>query len=274
MADMDIFTHHPSPPSLWSSTLASAGAKWLVVDANWSPAGISAWFTAARENPCRVAFEPVSVAKATRIFSHTLGVWPEQSIDLATPNNYELAAMYTAAREGGYLDAKEWFGVIDALGMRGARDRFVHLTNTALTDAGIPQQTVQLLPYIPTILTKLGSRGVLLTTLLPQNDARLRDRVSDRYILARSDSRESAVGGVYMRLFAAAEEVPEGGVVSVNGVGDTFHGVLVAGMAVEGGRGVEELVGVAQRGAVMTLRCAESVSGELGRVRGEVDGVY
>ncbi len=69
--------------------------------------------------------------------------------------------MYTAARENGYFDRPQWFEVVDAFGiMSGARDRFVKLTSEEMTDAGIPVQSVQLLPYIPAIVTKMGSQGL------------------------------------------------------------------------------------------------------------------
>lgn len=60
-----------------------------------------------------------------------------------------------------------------------------------------------------------------------------------------------------MRLFPAAEVVED--VVSVNGVGDTFLGVLVAGLA-SGFKLDEDLIHAAQRGAVMTLRSHQAVS--------------
>jgi pseudouridine-5'-phosphate glycosidase/pseudouridine kinase len=78
-----------------------------------------------------------------------------------------------------------------------------------------------------------------------------------------------------MRLFGPVERVEEGQVVSVNGVGDTFAGVLVAGLArggdvcdAEGG-----LIGLAQRGAVMSLRSGESVAPEVRGLRKRLEGL-
>lgn len=62
-----------------------------------------------------------------------------------------------------------------------------------------------------------------------------------------------------MRLFPAAEKVEEADVVSVNGVGDTFLGVLISGLA-RGCKMGEGLIEIAQKGAVMTLKSGESVS--------------
>jgi pseudouridylate synthase / pseudouridine kinase len=272
MADMDIFTTHAKSTD-WETMIAKAKPKWLVVDANWTPDDIRLIARAGKQSSSRVAYEPVSVAKSSRLFGainkseERLGVFPIPSIDLATPNKYELASMYAAAQQNMYFEDSRWWEVIDSLGMTGARDRFVKITSMAMTDAGIPQQTIQLLPYIPTIITKLGEQGALLTMLLTKEDPHLYDSASEPFILTRSFNNHPNVGGVYMRLFPAAERVDE--VVSVNGVGDTFLGVMVAGLA-RGGKG-ERLVDVAQQGAVMTLKSSESVSEDLGALESRLD---
>ena len=69
-----------------------------------------------------------------------------------------------------------------------------------------------------------------------------------------------------MRLFPAVERVAD--VVSVNGIGDTFMGVLVAGLAMGGE--VERLIDVAQRAAVLTLRSKEGVSVEVTGLKGDL----
>lgn len=175
--------------------------------------------------------------------------------------------MYSAARANEYLESPGWFEIIDAMDIHGgARDKFVRLTSSAITDAGIPVQSVQLLPYIPIIITKMGANGALLTQLLRPEDPRLKDPNEAEYILTRSRSDHPHVGGVYMRMFPAVERVDTKDVVSVNGVGDTFLGALVAGLAM-GGR-VENLVHVAQRAAVLTLKSRESVALEVEGLRG------
>ncbi|KAL2199290.1 Indigoidine synthase A like protein-domain-containing protein [Corynascus similis CBS 632.67] len=280
MADMDIFSAH-SFPAHWTATVAASKPKWLVVDANWSETDIQTWLHAGAAHNARIAFEPVSVAKSRRLFapirkasspSLPLNVYPHASVDLCTPNQYELLAMYEAARQHGYLEHdRPWFEVLDAFGiMRGARERFVDITSADIADAGIPVQSVNLLPYVPTIITKLGARGALLTTVLGRDDPRLRNSEHARFVVSRCRNDHPHVGGVYMRLFPAAESVQD--VVSVNGIGDTFMGVLVAGLAMgDGSKMVDEsLIDVAQRAAVLTLRSKESVSPEVGRLKGDI----
>ena len=272
MADMAIFSTH-SFPTYWDSAVAAAKPKWLVVDANWAEQDLQHWIKAGRKHSAKVAFEPVSAAKSERLFppikgNKVVGVFPKRPIvDLATPNQYELAAMYAAALRNEYFESATngWFEIIDAFGIRGgARDKFVRLCGMEATDAGIPVQSVNLLPYIPTIVTKMGSKGALLTQILRPEDERLNDPEEMDFILTRATNGHPHVGGVYMRFFETVEDVPLNDIVSVNAVGDTFLGVLIAGLA-QGGR-VDKLVDVAQRAAVMTLRSHGGVSAELGEM--------
>lgn len=268
MADMAILTSH-SFPTHWNSIIASTKPKWLIVDGNWTSKDIHNWAKTATRSGAQVAFEPVSTIKAASLFpaTHTLPLFPQPCIALTTPNALELHAMHTAAHSHGYLDTAAWFGVIDSLAMHGgARDRFVRLAGAAATDAGVPVQSVQLLPYLPTIVAKMGARGALLTALLRPDDPRLSDPEHERWILTRGEPGHPHVGGVYMRMYPPVERVEDP--VSVNGMGDTFLGALVAGLAL-GGR-TEELVDIAQRAAVMTLRSSLSVSPGLGALEGEL----
>jgi pseudouridylate synthase / pseudouridine kinase len=284
MADMSILEANNMSSAfddLWLPQLQAAKPSHLVVDANWSPANLSRWLKAGRDVNASIFYEPVSTAKCTRLFnilesqSHesSLPVFPEPLIDLATPNSHELASLYSTAREQGQFDRADWWRIIDAFGIphSGARTQLALAANSSLVDQGIPQQTIQLLPFIPTICTKLGAQGVLLTQLLPANDERLTSGDYAPYILshcANGTDDSVGVGGVYLRLFPAVEEVPTEEVVSVNGVGDTFLGALVAGMTKKGRHSrAEEFIEVAQRAAVLTLKSRESVSPGLGTLR-------
>jgi pseudouridine-5'-phosphate glycosidase/pseudouridine kinase len=274
MADMSIF----SPPKPRPLHMMPVNPKWSVVDANWHPRIIRKIISHLKEWDSKVAYEPVSVPKSGGIFQPStpvapkeqLGLFPKHSIDLATPNQHELAAMHAAAKKWEFFESQRWWEVIDSLGIpsSGARDRFVAITNHKMTDEGIPLQTIQLLPFIPTILTKLGADGVLLTEILKPDDPRLTDPAHAPWILSRCSNGSTEVGGVYMRLLPAVEVVED--VVSVNGVGDTFLGVLIAGLAKDLGLD-EDLINIAQRGAVLTLRSKESVSSQLGKLAPELD---
>ncbi|KAJ6016988.1 Pseudouridine-5'-phosphate glycosidase [Penicillium sp. IBT 35674x] len=266
----------------WEPLLHKTKPKWVVVDANWRPEVLAKWTTLAKKHGARVAFEPVSTAKSRRLFAHdgvspVIGpaqTVPNHAISLACPNRLELAAMYTAAREALVFDSPGWWGIIDAMGMSqsGSRERLVYLTSAALVDEGLPQQSIQLLPFIPCIITKLGEAGALLTQLLPPGDSRLTDPDYAPYIIARaSASPDVSFGGVYMRLFPPAAKLSSEDVVSVNGAGDTLLGVVVAGLAKKDpAMRIEDVLSVAQEASRRTLANAGGVSKELMSLRGSL----
>ena len=269
MADMKILEDtHGDFDTLWKPQVEACKPKWLVTDANWDPAVLRKWIEVARNIGAKVAYEPVSVMKSSRIFptKHPgLTTVPNNSISLATPNALELASMHEAATVAGLFEREDWWHTIDSIGLpsSGSRDKLVSLTSGALVDQGVPQQSIRLLPFIPSILTTLGQQGVLMTQMLRPGDDRLTSPTSAPYILSRSTDGSDVVGGVYMRLFPPVERVQNVDIASVNGVGDTFLGVIIAGLVKKKPKDLEELVNIAQRGSVMTLKSNEAVSPQI-----------
>lgn len=267
MADMSIL-NRPELESLeyWQECLASSKPKWVAVDANWSPTILSSIFSATRSHDIPTAFEPVSRAKASRLFDPkspsiaAKDTIPNNVLNLATPNGMELTSMYMAARERGYFDSEGWWKAIDSFSLSdsGSRDKLAAITNNALVEQGIPQQALQLLPYVPNLVIKLGSDGCLLVQVLQPNDSRLRQPDSAPFVLGRNFSDESAIGGVYMRLFPASEQVSQDSIVSVNGIGDTMLGVIMACLVKDWT--LEAAIPVGQKAAVLSLKSAEAVS--------------
>lgn len=278
MADMKIMelpVHVHDFDGFWDPLMDRTRPSWVVVDANWSPGMLSKWIESAHKIGARVAFEPVSTAKARGLFGKLEGgktvigpadTVPNHKVNLAAPNELELASLYNTARENGLFDSTGWWNVIDALGLSssGSRDRLVSLTSTALVDDGIPQQSIQLLPFIPYMLTTLGRHGVLLTQLLQPDDPRLTSPESAPYILSRSHDGGAVVGGVYMRLFHPDTVLADQDVISVNGAGDTLLGVVVAGLAIQSPttqpKHLEDIIPVAQKASLRTLQSPDSVS--------------
>jgi len=278
MADMDLISSYPYSDQHWIDVIHHAEPKCLVVDANLSGDTIQSILSVA--GGIKTVFEPVSVAKSTRLFGgpKRLGVYPNHLVDLATPNIYELSAMYDAALERGYFhDAPDWAEVIDRFNLRsgdvdyqGHFERMMAGLSDEVKAAGIPQKLLHLLPYIPSIVVKLGDQGCILAEIMAPDDERLLrswapgEKTGDirpqPYVLSRAVSgvRDGGVGGVFMR-HSRPQKASD--IVSVNGVGDTFLGVLVAGLA----RGVKvhKMIHTAQLAAVMTLGSSEAVSPDL-----------
>ena len=168
MADMDIIESEEGDfNQLWRHHLDSNKPRWFVVDTNWSSSTLRKWLHAGKASGAKVAVEPVSVAKSKQIFDRSsdgdmhLGVVPNNIISLASPNALELGAMYEAASAMGFFEREDWLKVIDSfeLSSSGSRPLLVSLTSMSLVDRGVPQQNIQLLPYIPCILTTLGEDG-------------------------------------------------------------------------------------------------------------------
>ena len=269
MADMKILEDtNEDFDSLWKPHFDICKPKWLVIDANWHPDTLLKWLDIAKASGVKVAFEPVSTVKSRRAFSASiqrgisLAAVPNHLISLATPNALELSSMHDAASDAGLFDTEDWWRVISYIGLSssGSRDKLVSATNDLLVDQGVPQQSIRLLPFIPCILVTLGERGVLMTQMLLPGDDRLTCPDAAPYILSRSTDGNNVIGGVYMRLFPPVEIVSSDEVISVNGVGDTFLGVIIAGLTREKPKNIVDLVDIAQRGSVMTLKCKEAVS--------------
>lgn len=276
MADMNILEDTSGDfNSLWEPHFDACKPKWLVVDANWHSNTLRKWLHAAKASGAKVAFEPVSAAKSRRAFpaklhsDASLAAVPNHLINLATPNALELSSMHDAASDAGLFHREDWWRAIDSIGLSssGSRDKLVSVTTSFLVDQGAPQQSIRLLPFMPCILTTLGEQGVLMTQMLRPGDDRLTSPDAAPYVLSRSTDGNDVVGGVYMRLFPPVENVSSNEIVSVNGVGDTFLGVLIAGLTKEKPRNIVDLVDIAQRGSVMTLKSKESVSPQLSILR-------
>lgn len=283
MADMNIISTHGFSPEHWIATLEHAQPKCIVVDANLAADAIQPALSAAAGRARRI-FEPVSAAKSVRLFGgpERLGVYPGHVVDLATPNIYELSAMHDAAQQRGYFrDAPDWHAAVDRFNIRGREvdykgyfDEMMASTSTEVREADVPRKVLHLLPYIPSIVVKLGDQGCLLAEIMGPDDERLvrpldPDEVpayveQQSYVLtkATSGADSGGIGGVYMRYYRPDEMVQD--VVSVNGVGDTFLGVLAAGLA--RGAKLHRMIGPAQKAAVMTLRSKEAVSPHLGKL--------
>ena len=272
MADMFVMQDNGLDfDDCWQTQLDNCKPKWLVVDSTWDPKTLNRWLKAAKASGANVAYEPVSVPKSRRIFNASIGgsdklaVVPKHLIDLASPNDMELSSIHEAAHTAGSFDREDWWKIIDSIGLpsSGSSDKLVALTNKRLVDQGIPQQSIRLLPFIPCILATLGEQGVLLTQLLRPDDDRLTSPESAPYILSRSTNGDGVVGGVYMRLFPPVEVVSKEDIVSVNGVGDTFLGIMISGLSTEKPKDIASLIDIAQRGSVMTLKSRDPVSAQI-----------
>lgn len=184
--------------------------------------------------------------KATTIFKKPveLGLFPKHSINIVTPNIFELKAMYDAAKENGHFEGSDWWSILDSFKITSRfRQGTFSLTLTEidveillrrvnptkhdfdgrqakidppildLIMEGSVQQALSLLPYIPNILIKLGPRGVLSVRLVPKaNETNKTDINTLRLQGANAD--------VIVRYFPGLKHQ---GIVSVTGAGYALY---------------------------------------------------
>ena len=63
-----------------------------------------------------VLFEPTTTSRAATLFQEPvkLGIFPKTSLDITTPNLFELRSMFSAAQEQGYFEGSEWRSLFDS----------------------------------------------------------------------------------------------------------------------------------------------------------------
>ncbi|KAI9789043.1 MAG: hypothetical protein M1816_006398 [Peltula sp. TS41687] len=277
MADVSVLDNpNPTQYDHWQLEMDKMQPKWLVVDGNWDTGTLRQWTYWGKHAGAKIIFEPVSTAKAARfpfspdfVKSPNQGIFPQHLIDIATPNEHELNAMFNAALEHYQFKRAGWSKMVESFQMTtpSFNDQLNRLTSQSVAAAAIARKSIRLLPYTPCVITKLGREGVLLTELLHRDDPRLATSASDPYILCRTPENEYEVaGGVYVRHFPPPKIVTGEDVVSVNGAGDTFLGVLVAGLARPKAPSLKRLIEIAQRGSVMTLQSRLAVHPSLGEL--------
>jgi sugar/nucleoside kinase (ribokinase family) len=216
----------------------------------------------------KTAYEPVSVEKSTRFFDLKSQNELKQIklFDLATPNETELRAMHGVVQESMDDTLYNWSAAIRGhFSSENLQKRLDYEVEDRNSD--LPYLALELLPYIPSIVTKLGPRGVLLTLALYEGDPRLSSQQAQPYCFLKEFLKNSAgnsplakICGVYVRFLPPTENVLKEDIISVNGAGDTLLGVVMAGLAKSNPKPMDELVEVAQRAAVMTLKHEASVS--------------
>ncbi|KAI5816295.1 IdgA domain-containing protein [Pyronema omphalodes] len=238
-------------------------AEWVVVDGNLSSDTIMAVMKEAARKGKKVIFEPTSTIKSTRLFppgTTTPLVYPSTPLYASTPNLLELTTLYQSClTQDLFSTSLPWWPVLDSFLITSEfRDSITTLSRRISLDLqsdGLITKAIQLLPYIPRLFIKLGEKGCLVVRILEdweqkdEKDGRRGGFVIDGFRLRWN-------GLVEVRYFPA--EKVNGDVVGVNGAGDTFLGVLVAGLV--RGDGIADAVERAQRAAVLTLASKEAVS--------------
>jgi pseudouridine-5'-phosphate glycosidase/pseudouridine kinase len=180
--------------------------------------------------------------------------------------------MFQEFHSRGLFDTEFWFPIIDALRLdQTFRNSLQHLevTNADVGDlytSGLAQQVIHMLPFIPNLFIKDGSKGVISFQLL-HNVSSIKKSLPRKMITSSGKAVTLAVFEGFNDIGILLQHVPahfvdSAEVVSVTGAGDTFCGVLLSELSswpasrVEYSRAIDK----AQLAATHSLRSPEAVN--------------
>uniref|UniRef100_A0A060TA86 ARAD1D21692p n=1 Tax=Blastobotrys adeninivorans TaxID=409370 RepID=A0A060TA86_BLAAD len=228
-----------------------------------------------------IGFEPTSVTKARKLAQvPNLQVWPKPSVDLATPNIYELKALHDSFEEAGlFEDRANYYPIWKKLDLDSGRfdsslKNFCRANPQVgdIIDSKTVAHAIRLLPYIPYLFVKMGSRGVLAVHLV-FNVKKGRAFINAPLQTYSGDPIEGFVHGnpewgVLVQHYPALR-VKEGNIRNVNGCGDTLTGMLLNELGRDRGwlknvaKRKRRIMNIALAGAAFTLQSDMAVNPEI-----------
>ncbi|EPX71355.1 carbohydrate kinase [Schizosaccharomyces octosporus yFS286] len=196
----------------------------------------------------KIIFEPTSGPKCVKI----LDVLKNSSVDYITPNLYELDILFEAIKQRGLCETDKWWETINSYGITSSYYTQIERLSKAakfkeLTENGILQKCLHILPFVKNIIIKLGSKGALLVSS---------DEIKG--LLINSNSL-CTPGKVVLKYYPVPDVIKK--CINGSGTGDTFVGVLSALLSEN--RGMDDAINTAQKAAGMSLQSKASVSEEI-----------
>lgn len=182
-----------------------------------------------------VVHDPTSLPKMMRILPAIQQHQPTPNqrplIAHYTPNNLELKALYDVLRDKGLLDTEQWWSYIDSLQLdqnwRSSVERLAKKSGQDwISQQGVAQMMVSLLPWVENIWLKCGDKGVVYLGVQPTSAA---TGSTPKRASTKAFHNFSTTTGKPSRLVLAhyaAKTLPA--VVSTTGAGDSFVGGLLA----------------------------------------------
>jgi len=216
-----------------------------------------------------VISEPTSLSKC-RVLLPTLKKFTmsNKGIDFISPNVLELRELGRGIEDEGLMESPYWQ---DSIASFELDDKFFENLDefcssqtvdvTFLEKEEILPLSINLLPFIKNIIVKCGSKGIV--------------------IVSRSISSSSAFGprtfvwkkgGIRISLYPPSTVIESKNVVNVTGAGDSFVGVLAAGLsqdpdALQNTIATELLIETAQKASLYSLQGTEAVSPRLSNLK-------
>lgn len=256
LIESDSFAEHVK------EQLRRAQPQNIVFDCNISSNVMSNALEFIREHlpQANVIVEPTSSPKSKRISqmnTEALKVFPNNTILLITPTIAELKSIYSSFSSVGHFNNYKCRSVLDSIGfdskfqeklsMMGSKNKIVQ----DVLDDGCLLQCFQLLPFLPNILLKLGSRGALYIKLSTNVDDDISNPATSQYgpefvVTSTGCSRqgisdESKRMGIIIQYFPIPSENVDLVVENVTGAGDSLLGYLLARLLVSNSRNHDKL---------------------------------
>jgi pseudouridylate synthase / pseudouridine kinase len=192
--------------------------------------------------------EPTSVAKAGRILPAISSTFAQAScqkppINLVTPNILELTRLYQVISSEPYelTSHDKWWSTIDKMSLNSEfRMGLEHLarrdasedgscgTLSFITENGIAQMGINLLPFFQHIVLKCGNRGVLVIFRSNPNGSAWTQEgtnLKERQLVAAGKDGSAVVIKHY-----PAMALPQDDIINVTGAGDSLVGSLLASL--------------------------------------------
>lgn len=235
-----------------------------------------------------VFFEPTSVLKSIRIIpsiAASLSSKPNSTIApiaFASPNILELKELWRETQSDNLdlTSSPAWWKTLDSFSLNSQfRTELDHLarlpasphlettgTLSFLTEEGIAQMAINLLPFFQHLVVKCGERGVIVVMRASRQTkwASERSNIRGRYIVSSGNGN----GDIVVLQHFPANHLPPESIVSVTGAGDTLVASVLASL-VQNPRGFEDpeslkkIMEVAQAAAALTLKSKLAVSPSL-----------
>lgn len=238
----------------------------VCMDGNISTDGIEAVIRVCQKTEKIVVFEPTSIPKSMKIIpalqkiALSTDISQKPPLSVILPNYAELKAIYNVIidqeADNDSLSSQS-FQIMDSFGLdERFRTEVKRKLPSWVTDLGVMQMAITLLPLIKVIVIKKDKDGAVLIGRLRLGDGQVQKDNTPGWV------RSS--GGVMIKHFPAPIiDRAEEGSFNVTGAGDTLAGAiltgLVNGFCLDEVNGWDELLTIAQRAALKTLRSNDAV---------------
>jgi len=280
VADMDIIESLESQAVI--ERLNQYNPSLVAIDGNLTTSTIAAIVSHCNRHGKAVFFEPTSVLKSTRIIpSISSNPNPTNAqIAFASPNIIELQELWreTQSDKTDLTSLPMWWKTLESFGL-GAQFRMEldHLarspasphsrkttgTLSFLTEEGIAQMAINLLPFFQHLVVKCGERGVIVVMRVSRQTkwASEKSNIRERYIV----SGGSGNGDIVVLQHFPANYIPPESIANVTGAGDTLVASILASL-IQNPRGFEDpetlkdIMDDSQAAAGLTLQSEFAVS--------------